>query len=167
MFSLAAAVVVAAVAAGSSFDAKVIGVVDADTLEVLDEAKVTHRVRLHGIDSPERGQPFAKKARAAMSSLVAGQNVTVESLGDDRYGRLIARIVVDGRDVGQAMIAGGWAWHYVKYDDSEVYAAAERQARESRAGLWRNERAVPPWEWRKMPKADRLPVQKAITADTE
>jgi endonuclease YncB( thermonuclease family) len=59
MFSLSAALVVAAVAGGSSFEAKVIVAVDADTRDVLDEAKVTHRVRLHGIDSPERGQPFA------------------------------------------------------------------------------------------------------------
>ena len=144
-----------------------IGVVDADTLDVLDESKKTHRIRIHGIDSPERGQPFAKKARSAMSALVAGQTVTVENLGDDRYGRMIARITAGDRDVGEAMIAGGWAWHYVKYDDSEVYAAAERQAREARAGLWRDERAVPPWEWRKMPKAERLPMQKLITAETE
>jgi len=90
MPALAALLLIAATAA--SFEAKVIGVVDADTLDVLDESKTTHRIRVHGIDSPERGQPFAKKARAAMSALVAGQTVTVENLGDDRYGRVIAGI---------------------------------------------------------------------------
>jgi len=87
MPALAALLLITVTAA--SFEAKVIGVVDAETLDILDESKTTRRIRIHSL---ECSQPLAKKARSAMSALDAGQRVAVENLGDDRYGRVIAGI---------------------------------------------------------------------------
>ena len=151
----------------AAFEGKVVGIVDADTLDVLDEAKTVRRIRIHGVDAPERGQPFSDLARQALSNLVATRQVTVDPVDEDRYQRTVARVRVDGKDVGKTMIGDGWAWHYVKYDRSPDYAAAEKAARQAGNGLWRDTHAIPPWEWRKMPKADRDTARHGVPLEAK
>lgn len=142
-------------ALAAPLEGKVVAVLDGDTIEVLDSSKRLHRVRFDGIDAPERGQPFGNRAKSTLSDLVYGKNVRVDTEGPDKYDRTIGRVYIDGRDVGLAMLQAGVAWHYTKYDQSREYAAGEKSARDARTGLWADRNPVPPWEWRKLSKAER------------
>ncbi|MEI6239393.1 MAG: thermonuclease family protein [Planctomycetia bacterium] len=127
---------------------RVVGVSDGDTLTALDENNTKHKVRLHGIDAPEIGQPFGTKSREALGRLTVRKTATLHLKGRDRYGRDLARVEVDGHDVNLALVKDGLAWHYVRYDQSPELAAAEREAREAKRGVWADTESVPPWEWR-------------------
>lgn len=76
------------------------------------------------------------------------QTATVRPAGQDRYGRTLGTLEIDGQDVNRQMVLDGLAWHYTRYSDDERLAAAEREARAAGRGLWRDPRPVPPWEWR-------------------
>ena len=133
---------------------KVVKVTDGDTVHVLDQLKTKFKIRLGGIDAPERKQAFGKKSGKNLSNLVAGKNVEVEFSKRDRYGRIIGKLIKDGQDVNLLQIIQGYAWHYKKYqrDQSKIdrilYASAETEARELTIGLWAVP-AIPPWEFRK------------------
>lgn len=136
----------------TNFTAKVIRIIDGDTVEILlnNEKK---KVRLAHIDCPEkRGkQPFGAAAKKAVAQLCGNQTVQLISDGKtDRWGRIIAEIInQSGTNVNQEMVRLGMAWHFKKYSDSEIYAELERQARKNRVGLWQTPNPTPPWEWRK------------------
>ena len=95
--------------------AKVVGVIDGDTIDVLTDAKQTIRIRLNGIDAPERGQPFGNNTRETVSESIGGQMARIVTRGDDRYGRAIGDIYHDGERINLALVKAGMAWHYVKY----------------------------------------------------
>jgi endonuclease YncB( thermonuclease family) len=105
-------------------------------------------VRLHGIDAPELGQPFGRVARDRLAELVKGKTITVTTHGKDRYGRTIGSVAIEHDDVGHRLVAEGLAWHYTRYSKDAGLAAAERDARAARRGLWADRDPVPPWEWR-------------------
>lgn len=127
----------------------VVKVVDGDTFDILD-AKVTTRVRLFGIDSPERGQAFNKKAKEFTDSLVAGKRVRIVVRDKDRYGRTVGDAYLeDGTYVNAAIVKAGYAWQFTQYSTDAGIAQLERVARSNRRGLWQDARAIPPWEFRK------------------
>lgn len=134
---------------------RVLGISDGDTVTVLDADRTQHKIRLAGIDAPERRMPFGQRAKEHLSDLVFGKDVNVETSKKDRYGRWVAVIFVDGFDANLAMVAAGMAWHYKQYEreqsasDRLLYANAENQARSRQAGLWRDDNPTPPWEYRK------------------
>lgn len=135
---------------------KVIGIVDGDTIDVLSDEKVTLRVRLNGIDAPERAQPFSNNSRELLSELVFGRRVTITEVDEpDRYGRLIADVHAGEKWVSLELVRAGLAWHYKTYSDDKDLAAAENLARESKLGLWSDPRHVAPWDWRKLSKIER------------
>lgn len=137
----------ASVARPSGFTPRVIGVADGDTITVLQNQQPL-KIRLQGIDCPEGGQAFGSVAKRHLSDLVFGKDVTVTPTDMDRYGRTVADIAVGGRDVGLAMVEAGLAWHFTRYSSDPRLAAAEREAREARRGLWRDPNPIPPWEYR-------------------
>jgi endonuclease YncB( thermonuclease family) len=153
---IAAAIALPAVAA-EPFTGKVVSVHDGDTLTVLDATKVQRKVRLQGIDAPERGQPFGNVARDRLAALTMGKAVAVHDDGRDKWGRTLGRVEVEGQDVSRQMVAEGLAWHYSRFSDDAGLAAAEREARAAVRGLWRDRQPVPPWEWRATAK-DRKAV---------
>lgn len=127
---------------------KVIGVMDGDTFDLLNGTEKV-RVRLEGIDSPEKGQPFGNNAKKALSDLCFGKNVQVAVNNKDRYGRAIARVYLpDGRCVNEEMLRQGMAWHFKRYSNDAHWARIESSARRARKGLWADPRPVAPWEWR-------------------
>lgn len=134
---------------------KVVSVADGDTVTILDASKVQHKVRLAGIDAPERAQAFGERSREALADLVAGRAVIVETHKEDRYGRLIGKILLNGRDVNREQVRSGMAWFYRDYAheqteaDQQSYDRAETEAKDFRRGLWADKRPVPPWEFRK------------------
>jgi micrococcal nuclease len=103
-------------------------------------------------DAPESGQPFGQAAKRALSEMVFGKDVIVHKKKEDRWGRIIGHVVVDGVDTNLAMLEAGMAWHYKEYDQNRRLAEAEREAREAKWGLWQDASPIPPWEWR---RADR------------
>lgn len=129
-------------------DGQVVAVIDGDTIGVMLDGKET-RVRLYGIDAPEKSQPHGMDAKAALSGMIFGKVVRIEDHGQDRYGRKIGRIHCQDRDINLELVRDGWAWWYVDYAkrDSEL-SSAEAEAREARRGLWADPDQIPPWEWR-------------------
>jgi endonuclease YncB( thermonuclease family) len=149
---------------------KVVGVSDVDTVTVLDVTKTQHKIRLAGIDAPEKSQPFGNRSKENLSDLVFGKTVTVEHSKIDRYGRIVGKILVNGTNANMALIRTGMAWHYKEYEreqsatDRATYAAAETIARQQRAGLWRDANPTPPWDFR---RAQRDGANGNANAETE
>jgi endonuclease YncB( thermonuclease family) len=149
---LTLALVLAAAAAlpAGEFAGQVVGVQDGDTLTVREEGGQALRIRLWGIDAPERGQAFSNVAKKHLSDLAFGKRVRVLARTQDRYGRTVAVIMLpDGRNVNEAMVKDGYAWWFRKYAPYDsTLEKLEREAKESGRGLWADPHAVPPWEFR-------------------
>ncbi len=143
-------------ASADTLTGKVVKITDGDTLYVLDANYKEHKIRLAGIDAPERKQAYGLASRKHLASIVAGKQVTVEYKKRDRYGRIVGKVLLDGIDVCLEQVKAGFAWHYKKYqheqspEDQKLYAEAENQAREERLGLWRENNPNPPWEYRRL-----------------
>lgn len=155
---------------GEIASGRCVGVHDGDSITVLLETPDGMRqskIRLDAIDAPELGQAFSSRSRKTLVELVFQKECQVESLGQDKYGRTIGRVSVDGLDVNAAMLEEGMAWHYAKYDDREVMAARQEAAKQEGFGLWADPNPIPPWEWRKMSKEERLTVHQAINQEAE
>ncbi len=118
-----------AVTTASEFTGKVIKVIDGDTIDVLTDDKETIRIQLHGIDCPERGQPFGNNATQALKDSVLGNVVKVVSHGQDRYDRTIGEIYHDGTQINGSLVAAGLAWHYVRYAVDDITLAEDEQGR--------------------------------------
>ena len=137
---------------------EVVGVNDGDTVTVLlktDEEKKQRKIRLATIDAPEYNQPFGKKSRRHLSDLVYRKEITINKMGQDRYGRIIAEIFVDGKNINVEQIRNGYAWHYKRhqrqqtYEQRIVYSQAQNEAKEKRLGIWQLKKPIPPWAYRK------------------
>lgn len=152
-------------ALAASLHGQVVRVVDGDTISVADGRHRKLKVRLSGIDAPEKKQPYGRLATAHLATLLLGKAVTVEWDQRDAYGRVIGRVFVappacpacgQSEDAGLAQIAAGYAWWYrsesreLAYADKARYAFAENAARARHRGLWSASAAqpVPPWQWR-------------------
>jgi endonuclease YncB( thermonuclease family) len=140
-------------------DGRIVAVYDGDTVTLLDRNKKQHRIRLAGIDAPEKSQPFGQRSRQSLADQVFSQDVTVETSKTDKYGRQVGKILVGGVDVNLEQVKRGLAWHYKAYAreqhriDRQAYAAAEATARAVQIGLWREKEVVPPWEFRRLRKS--------------
>ena len=147
---------------------RVVAVTDGDTIRVLSDDHQEYKVRLTGIDAPERGQPFGNASRKHLAWLVAQKDVLVESSQTDRYGRVLGKVRVqppDCRDCGKtldanhAQVLAGMAWWYEYYADEqpagdrERYKSAAIEARKRGLGLWGEPNPVPPWAWRRGTRA--------------
>jgi endonuclease YncB( thermonuclease family) len=134
-------------AAGAKITGRVVAVHDGDTISVVVFGRPL-RVRLAGIDAPERGQPFANASRHALESRVAGRDVLVVERGRDGYGRVLGRVYVDGLDVNAEQVRSGYAWVFRRFGQDAQLVALEAEAKAARRGLWRDPRAMAPWTWR-------------------
>jgi endonuclease YncB( thermonuclease family) len=128
---------------------------DGDSLAVTVGGQALE-VRLHGIDAPEYDQPWGREARAALARLLEDAPLSLEVLDEDRYGRKIAQVFTGTRQqpVAAAMLRGGHAWLYRRYEGRLDWRALELEARVARRGLWAADDPVPPWSWRQRRTAD-------------
>ena len=137
---------------------RVVGVADGDTVTVLDDSRQQYKIRLMGIDAPEKKMPFGNRSKQALSELVFDRQVQIEYSKNDKYGRIVGKIIVGGVDANLAQIKAGMAWHYKQYQreqtegDRIAYALAEDDAKVTKRGLWKDADPMPPWEWRKQQK---------------
>jgi endonuclease YncB( thermonuclease family) len=133
---------------------EVVGVADGDTVTIVDADHHQHKVRLAGIDAPEKKQPFGNRSRQALAQLVFRQEVTVEWHKKDRYQRLVGLVRVGGLDAGLEQVRAGLAWHYLAYakeqsaTDRHRYSQAEADAKSTNRGLWSDHASEAPWEYR-------------------
>ena len=128
---------------------KVVKVVDGDTFDLMFEGKKI-RVRMFGIDSPERGQAFNVKAKEFTASVIAGKEVSVVIRDKDRYGRFVCDVYLDDSTyVNAEIVKAGYAWHFTRYSDDMQLARLQDEARNEMRGLWQDSSPVPPWEFRR------------------
>jgi endonuclease YncB( thermonuclease family) len=146
---------VCGVSAETVLEGRVVAVADGDTLTVLDAQQKQHKIRLLGIDAPEKAQPFGQKSKESLSLLAFQKQVQVRSSKKDRYGRTVGQVFVGNTDVCLEQVKLGMAWHYKAYqreqapEDRVLYARAELQAREQRVGLWTDPSPVEPSAFRR------------------
>ena len=140
---------------------KVVGLADGDTITILTDQNEEVRVRLAGIDAPEKGQPFGQASKEHLSQLVFEKRVEIHYLKYDRYGRVIGKVLLDNVDICLSQVRNGLAWHYKKYEaeqtpaDRELYSRAETEARTERLGLWTDGDPMAPWAHRALKKNQR------------
>ena len=127
--------------------AKVDRVIDGDTIVLMDRT----RVRLEGIDAPERDQPYGPVATAALEYMV-GRAIYYVETDEDRYERMLATLYHSkkGYNINASLVCAGFAWWYERYaPDNKLLAGCQKEAREAPKGLWEDDDSVPPWEWRR------------------
>lgn len=139
----------------ATIQGKVIKVLDGDTIDVLYQSQ-PQRIRLNGIDAPEKGQAFGQKAKQFVFDIAAQKIVTVEVTDTDRYGRSIGDVTLpDGRSLNREIVKAGYAWWYRKYSKDVSLGELEEEARSARRGLWQDKEPQPPWEWRAAAKGQQ------------
>lgn len=156
--------------AGETLTGRIVGVTDGDTVKVLTTDKKEVKIRLYGVDAPEKAQPFGQKAKQFASDLVFGKDVRVEVIDTDRYGRSVAFVRTgpppselgrtgEGITLNERLVESGFAWHYPQYCKRQPLcgqlAALEKEARTKKLGLWADPDPTPPWQWRKDKKAHK------------
>ena len=134
---------------------KVVRVADGDTITILDINNTQHKIRLQGIDAPEKAQAFGEKSKQSLYDMVHGKTVQVFFTKNDKYGRIVGKVFLDTQDICHQQIKSGLAWHYKKYQDEQpeedqsAYSTSELTAKRQRLGLWSEPQPIPPWDFRK------------------
>jgi len=130
-------------------EGRVVKIVDGDTYDLLTSDNQLLRIRMNGIDAPEKGQPFGQKAKEYLGQLCFKQKIRIHWYNKDRNGRYIAdSYLQDGRSLSLEMIRAGYAWHFKKYSSDKVLSDAEIRARQNKAGLWADPHPQAPWDKR-------------------
>lgn len=153
-FVLVLTFLVLASASVHAWTGQVVAVTDGDTIKVLQDGHET-KIRLYGVDTPEKKQAFGQKAKDFTASLVAGKMVDVEPVAQDRYGRTVGLVTMAGRSLNEELVKNGFAWVYRQYcrrGECSSWMKEESQAKATKIGLWVDPAPVPPWEWRRMKK---------------
>jgi len=133
--------------------AKVVSISDGDTIKVYNTGNGQEKIRLYGVDAPEKGQKHGDDARTHLVSLVSGSVVEVEPVSEDMYGNTVAIVWNQKINISQEMVRSGYAWVYRKYCDKpfcESWSTLESEAKRKKIGLWQEADPVPPWMWRRM-----------------
>lgn len=150
-------------------------VYDGDSFNVKTSAGNVIRLRISGIDAPERGQPYGRRSTDALNEMLQSGPIKLTADKKDRFDRWLIRATVNGQDVGLQQIRNGWAWFFRRYKNDlpkelqETYAQAEENARRQRAGLWAwREPPEAPWDYRertrKEKSADKSSANNALQA---
>lgn len=138
---------------------RVVGIADGDTITVLDNTNTQFKIRLAGIDAPEKKQDFGNASKKSLSDLVYDQQVIIDWTKQDRYGRIVGKVILDNVDINLEQIRKGMAWFYrnyqneLEFDDRLNYLHAEEAAIQNQIGIWSLQSPIPPWDFRKIARA--------------
>ncbi len=149
VFLLVALFVKEVLANSQSFEAKVLKVVDGDTINVLSKGKKL-KIRLFGIDAPESKQEFGTQSRIFLQNKILNKAVKLDCKNKDMYERLLCRVEFKGEDINKLMVKSGYAWAYSHYSD--IYVEDQSYAKKQKLGLWKGKNPVEPYKWRKQNK---------------
>ena len=139
---------------------RVVGVADGDTITILDSSNTQHKIRLSGIDAPEKRQPFGGASKKSLSDMVYGKTVTVDYKKHERYQHVVGKVMVNGVDVNLQQLQRGMAWFFKHYQNEQSsqdqldYSRAQEIAEKRRLGLWAGKEPTPPWEFRRQGKTN-------------
>lgn len=135
---------------GPGYGARVVSIADGDTITVVRRKRKV-KIRLYGIDCPEKLQEFGIQARAKTVALTKGQLVSIIPVHQDRYGRTVAYVLLqDGTNVNYALVSEGCAWWFRAYAKKDAqFACREILARARKKGLWSSDDAIAPWLFRR------------------
>jgi len=149
----------------ADFTAKVVRVVDGDTVYVANKSGKKFKVRLTGIDAPEQNQPYGLASTYHLKEILIDKWVLLKSkpkngnlYSIDRYDRVLAKVILDGSDINLFQVSSGYAWHFKRYQkqqsssDRQIYSQAELNAKKNKLGLWKEKKSIAPWKWRKIKK---------------
>lgn len=151
----------------SAWSGKCVSVSDGDTIKVMHQDKAK-RIRLYGIDCPEKKQAFGKRAKQFTARMVFKRIVNITPTTTDRYGRIIAWVYVDGdKCLNKELLKAGLAWHYKRYSKDRDLSALEIVARQNKLGLWIDSNPIPPWNFRRGDKAAIKKPATSVGADRE
>lgn len=138
-------------------EGQVVRIADGDTITILDSLNNPVKIRLYGIDCPERGQDFSKVAKRFTADRCYQKSVRVDIQDVDQYGRIVGIVYLpDGGQLNLGLLEAGLAWHYTAHDQSDAFAQAEKRARQSKRGLWAHSDAQAPWEYRRTQRRGTL-----------
>jgi endonuclease YncB( thermonuclease family) len=127
-------------------------VIDGDTYHIKSHGEKI-KIRMEGIDAPEKGMPYYKESKEFLKRLCLGKKIKFIQSSKDHYGRIIAKTYLDdNRELGQEMIKNGMAWHFKKYSQDTLLARLETEAQNKHLGLWKDANPIAPWEFRKKAK---------------
>ncbi len=132
-----------------TYRGRVVSVSDGDTLTLLTEGNQQIKVRMQGIDAPEKAQPYGQASKRSLSEMAYKKNAVAECPEKDHYDRYVCKVSVDGVDINKAQIASGYAWVYRQHNNRRDYIEAESMAKSLRSGLWADSMPTPPWEYRR------------------
>jgi micrococcal nuclease len=127
---------------------KVVRISDGDTFVLLTANNEQVKIRLYGVDAPEKSQDFGNVSKDYLGKLLQDKNIIVLSKGKDRYGRVIGLVSAGSINVNEEMLKAGLVWHFKKYDSNPAWTSLEQEARARRMGLWIQPDAIAPWEFR-------------------
>lgn len=136
--------------AESEITGKVVGIMDGDTIKIVTDS-VQKKIRLYGIDCPEKNQAFGNKAKQFLSEIISGQNVKIIQEDVDRYGRIVGTVYFNNRCINEEIIKNGYAWvyrYYCKKSFCTNWIEIENQSKSNGIGLWSQKNPIPPWEFR-------------------
>ena len=172
LVTLVLAALLVAPAHASTLAGRVVAVADGDTLTLLTDDHKQHRIRIGGIDAPEKRQAFGTRSKENLVRMAHGKEAVADCPKTDRYGRLVCKVWVQPADcpqcgktldVGYAQISAGLAWWYRRYakeqslEDRGRYESEETDARLRKRGLWSDPAAVAPWDWRQKSRTAQAP----------
>jgi micrococcal nuclease len=153
---------------GEEFTAKVIEVLDGDTV-LIARAGGLLKIRMAEIDAPEKAQAFGADSAQSLSGMVMGKQVKFVSQTMDQYDRMVAHLSVNGLDVNAEQIRRGMAWEYSNFHSNKALITLQSEAKQAPRGLWVQSDPIPPWEWRKLhpyaPPAGVAPAAATHVAD--
>ena len=137
--------------------AKVIRVVDGDTINLIHKKFGKIKVRLAEIDTPEKKQPYGQEAKKELKKIVNNKVVKLKKITIDRYGRVVGIIYYKNIEINHYLVINGYAWCYKRYNKRKKIEDAEIIARNNKVGIWKNKdvKPVPPWEWRKIKRLEK------------
>lgn len=143
----------------ASFLGRCVSVTDGDTIKVLKNGN-TVKIRLDGIDCPEPGQDYSDRAKQFTAIWTFEHEVEIQQTDTDKYGRIVARVIVGNKDISLELVRAGLAWHYKEYSKDTLLARAEEEARKAKLGIWSLPNPIPPWQYR---HGDSRPAEKTET----
>lgn len=159
---LAVAAMTTQVAIQTNYDVscKVVGISDGDTMTCLTDDKRQVKIRFDQIDAPETGQGFGGASKRALSDMIHGKTVNLDTKEQDKYGRTVAEVYYDGKNVNKEMVALGMAWAYREYVKDQEYLDLENAARRASLGIWSEPNPIYPSDYRRAKRGEqKAPVQ--------
>ncbi|MDU1890622.1 MAG: thermonuclease family protein [Dysgonomonas sp.] len=128
---------------------KVVKVADGDTITIVTEEGEKVKIRLEGIDAPEKGQDFSQKSRQFLNDLCYGKDVRVKDKGKDKYGRTLGVVYIDDLNINEEMVRNGLAWYYSYFVEDARLDSLEKQAQKERLNIWSMKDPIHPHDFRK------------------